>query len=298
MNTKIKPINGVATALVTPFKNGEIDFEATKVLIERQIESGVYAIVVLGTTGESPTITYEERDELIRFSKEVINGRARLIVGTGSNSTKTAQRLTQDATKLGADALLCVTPYYNKSTPKSLATHYKEIAKSTSLPVILYNVPSRTGVSLTSETLCELCDIENIVGIKEASGDICELERKIATFGDSFWFYSGSDELVLPSYSVGAVGVISAVANVIPCEMATLCRLIEENKWEKARELTHKISPLIRELYAEVNPVPVKCALSLLELCENELRLPLAPSTREKQIMAELISLKTQKTDT
>lgn len=292
MNTKRKLINGCATAIITPFRNGEVDFEALKSLIERQILSGVESLVVLGTTGESPTVSYEERDEIIRTSKEAINGRARLIVGTGSNSTKTAQKLTQVAEKLGADGVLCVTPYYNKTTPTSLATHYKEIAGATDLPVILYNVPSRTGVSLTTDTLDELTDVPNIVGVKEATGDILDLERKIARYGERFLFYSGSDELVLPSYSVGAVGVISAVANVIPCEMVTLCQLIEQNEWQRARELTHKISPLIKELYREVNPVAVKCALSLLGLCQNELRLPLAPSSRENQIAGELIKLK------
>lgn len=292
MNTKRKLINGCATAIITPFRNGEVDFEALKSLIERQILSGVDSLVVLGTTGESPTVSYEERDEIIRTSKEAINGRARLIVGTGSNSTKTAQKLTQVAEKLGADGVLCVTPYYNKATPTSLATHYKEIAGATDLPVILYNVPSRTGVSLTTDTLDELTDVPNIVGVKEATGDVLDLERKIARYGERFLFYSGSDELVLPSYSVGAVGVISAVANVIPCEMVTLCQLIEQNEWQRARELTHKISPLIKELYREVNPVAVKCALSLLGLCKNELRLPLAPSSRENQIAGELIKLK------
>lgn len=292
MNTKRKLINGCATAIITPFRNGEVDFEALKSLIERQILSGVESLVVLGTTGESPTVSYEERDEIIRTSKEAINGRARLIVGTGSNSTKTAQKLTQVAEKLGADGVLCVTPYYNKATPTSLATHYKEIAGATDLPVILYNVPSRTGVSLTTDTLDELTDVPNIVGVKEATGDVLDLERKIARYGERFLFYSGSDELVLPSYSVGAVGVISAVANVIPCEMVTLCQLIEQNEWQRARELTHKISPLIKELYREVNPVAVKCALSLLGLCKNELRLPLAPSSRENQIAGELIKLK------
>lgn len=292
MNTKRKLINGCATAIITPFRNGEVDFEALKSLIERQILSGVESLVVLGTTGESPTVSYEERDEIIKASKEAINGRARLIVGTGSNSTKTAQKLTQVAEKLGADGVLCVTPYYNKATPTSLATHYKEIAGATDLPVILYNVPSRTGVSLTTDTLDELTDVPNIVGVKEATGDVLDLERKIARYGERFLFYSGSDELVLPSYSVGAVGVISAVANVIPCEMVTLCQLIEQNEWQRARELTHKISPLIKELYREVNPVAVKCALSLLGLCKNELRLPLAPSSRENQIAGELIKLK------
>lgn len=292
MNTKEKPFEGCATALVTPFKNGKTDLEALPRLIERQLEAGVGAIVMLGTTGESPTIAYEERDEIIKCAKNTIKGRAKLIVGTGSNSTKNAQKLTQGAEKLGADGVLCVTPYYNKATPASLALHYREIAKSTTLPVILYNVPSRTGVRLGVETLRELSEVENIVGVKEASGDICELERKIAELGDAFWFYSGCDELVLPSYSVGASGVISAVANVIPREIATLCALIEKNEWHKARELTHALSPLIKELYAEVNPVPVKCALSQLGLIENELRLPLAPSSRENQIACELIRVR------
>ena len=297
MNTKTKVFEGCATALVTPFKDSKADFNAMERLIERQIESGVGAIVILGTTGESPTVAYDERDAIIECARDVIGNRARLIVGAGSNSTKNAQILTQGAEKLGADAVLCVTPYYNKATPSSLAMHYKEIAKSTSLPVILYNVPSRTGVSLGMQTLKELGEIENIVGVKEASGDVCELERKIAELGDKLWFYTGCDELILPSYSVGAVGVISAVANVIPKEIATLCAKIKANEWEKARELTHALSALIKELYAEVNPIPVKCALSQMGLIENELRLPLAPSSRETQIACELIRLASVKLD-
>ena len=250
MNTKTKVFEGCATALVTPFKNDTADLEAIPRLIDRQIEGGVSAIVMLGTTGESPTISYDERDAIIECAREAIGGRAKLIVGTGSNSTKNAQILTQGAQKMGADAVLCVTPYYNKATQSSLAMHYKEIAKSTTLPVILYNVPSRTGVSLGVQALRELCEVENIVGIKEASADVCELERKIAEFKNHFWFYTGCDELVLPSYSVGAIGVISAVANLIPREMATLCTKIRQGDWNGARELTHTLSPLIRELYS------------------------------------------------
>lgn len=291
MNTKKLIAKGCITALVTPFKGGKIDYLSLQGLIEHQIENGVRALVLLGTTGESPTITYKERDELIKRAKSIINGRARLIVGTGSNSTKTAVKLTQGAEKLGADGALCVTPYYNKATPRGLALHYKEIAKSTSLPIILYNVPSRTGVDLSEEALEELCELENIVGIKEACADVCKIERRIARFKEYFWFYSGSDELTLPVYSVGAVGVISAVANVIPKEMVTLCELIEQNELDMARELTHKLSPLIKELYAEVNPIPVKCALSRLGIIKNELRLPLAPSTREKSIIAQMQAL-------
>ncbi|MBO5374376.1 MAG: 4-hydroxy-tetrahydrodipicolinate synthase [Clostridia bacterium] len=295
MNTKTKLISGCATAVVTPFKNGYVDPYALERVIGYQIENGIKTIVVLGTTGESPTVTYEERDEIIRCAREATRGKATLVVGTGSNSTKTAVRLTQRAQELGADGVLCVTPYYNKSTQQGLAEHYLEISKSTSLPIIMYNVPSRTGLKIDNECLERVCEVENIVAIKEAGGDICEVERKISRFGDSLWFISGSDELVLPFYSIGGAGVISAVANAIPKEMSTLCALIEQSRYEEARTLTHKLSPFIKELYAEVNPIPVKCALSQLGLIENELRLPLTPSTRERQIMAELIRLRQEK---
>ncbi len=284
MNTKKLVFSGCATALVTPFKDGKIDFDALGALIDFQIENGVNALVLLGTTGESPTVDALEREDMIAFTKYKIDSRVPLIVGVGSNSTKNAIKLTQGAQKQGADALLCVTPYYNKSTQAGLGEHYLEIAKSTSLPLILYNVPSRTGLRLGIESLYPLCEIENIVAIKEASGDIRELEDKMARFGDYFHFYSGCDELILPTYSLGGVGVISAVANVIPKKIATLCALIQQNDLKGAISLARSISPIIRELFYEVNPIPVKKALSLMGMCENELRLPLTPSSREAEL--------------
>lgn len=284
MNTKKLIFEGCATAIITPFSDGKIDFDAFYGLINRQIDSGVSAIVVLGTTGESPTVSESEREEIIRFSRDVINKRVPLIVGTGSNSTEHAVKLTQGAQKCGADAVLSVTPYYNKASERGLALHYKEIAKSTSLPIILYNVPSRTGLKLSTLTLEELREVENIVAIKEASGDVAEIGQKMARFKDSFYFYSGCDELVLPIYSLGGCGVISAVANVMPKEFVTLCSLFEQKKTAEASMLALKLLPAVKELFAEVSPIPTKAALSLMGLCRNELRLPLCPSERIPQL--------------
>lgn len=288
MNTKKPIFTGCATALVTPFKDGEIDFDALCGLIDFQIDSGVSAIVVLGTTGESCTISYEERDEIIKVARDKIGKRVPLIVGAGSNNTKIAINLTQGAQNLGADAVLLVTPYYNKATERGLVEHYKAIASESDLPIILYSVPSRTGVKITQGTLDGLCRCENIVAIKEASGDISELEGKISRFYDRYDFYSGCDELILPTYSLGGKGVISAVANVIPQKIATLCALFENGHIKEATALALKISPLIKEMFAEVNPIPAKCALSIMNRCENDLRLPLTPSSREEQIRALL----------
>lgn len=280
-----KPIfTGCATALVTPFKDGKIDYGALGTLIDFQIDNGVSALVVLGTTGESPTIRDEERDGIVEYAKKKINGRVPLIVGTGSNCTEKAIKMTQGAQKLGADAALVVTPYYNKATERSLIEHYKTIARATELPIILYNVPSRTSVKITAGVLDGLAEVDNIVAVKEASGDISELEGKMALFINRYDFYSGCDELVLPTYSLGGKGVISAVSNAIPKEMATLCALFEAGDTKRAAELALKISPFIKEMFAEVNPIPVKCALSVMGLCENSLRLPLAPSSREDKI--------------
>ena len=282
---------GSATALVTPFKNGKIDFVAFERLIDFQLSNLTSAIVVLGTTGESPTIRDDERTEILKFAKDKIAGKVPLIAGTGSNSTHHAIKLTENAEKIGADACLSVTPYYNKATTQGLKIHYKEIAKSTSLPIIMYNVPSRTGMNLSCETLYELTDVKNIVAIKEASGNVSEIEQKIAKFKDYFWFYSGCDELILPIYSLGGVGVISAVSNVFPSEISTLCSLFEKKCLSEAQNLAINLSPAIKELFAEVNPIPVKATLSLMGLCENELRLPLCPSTRGDKIKENVLSV-------
>lgn len=291
MNTKKLVFEGCATALVTPFKDGKIDFEALARLIDFQIENGAHALVILGTTGESPCVDFDERDEVVAFAKDAIRGRVPMLVGTGTNNTKTSIKLTQSAEKLGADGALLVTPYYNKATQKGICEHYKEIAKSTALPLILYNVPSRTGLRLGCEALEGLCELDSIVGIKEASGDVRDLDEKIKRFGEYFHFYTGCDELIVQSYALGGKGVISATSNVIPSKIATLCELCAKNDAENAKNLALEIAPLVLEMFAEVNPIPVKCALALMRLCENEIRLPLTPSTREAQIKAELSRL-------
>lgn len=292
MNKKKKVFSGCATAIVTPFKNGNVDFDALSRLIDFQLSASVSALVVLGTTGESANITERERQEIIEHSAKRVGGKIPLIVGAGSNSTTLAIKKTHIAAECGASAILSVTPYYNKATDEGVYRHYSEIALSTKLPVILYNVPSRTGLRLSEGALGMLKDIENIVGVKEASADVSEVERKIARFGEDYHFYSGCDELILPIYALGGEGVISACSNVIPREIATLCRLFEGNDIKSAQKIARKISPLIKELFAEVNPIPVKGALSLMNMCENELRLPLTPSSRLDKIKKELDDLK------
>ena len=275
---------GCATALITPFTEKGVDYDAMGALIDFQIDSGVSALVVIGTTGESATVEEGERRELIAFCKEKIGGRVPMLVGTGSNSTKRTVAFTKDATELGADGILTVTPYYNKATVRGLYEHYKEVAKSTFLPVIVYNVPARTGLNMTDATLELLCDLPNIVGIKEASGGVENALRILSRFGDRFSVYSGCDELTVPLMSVGAKGVISAVGNVIPEKMARMCTDFMENRVKESAELQIEIYPLIKEMFAEVNPIPVKTAIYLMGKCENIFRLPMCRSTREAEI--------------
>lgn len=284
MCNKEKVFFGSACAIVTPFKNGEIDYGALEKLIDYQIENGTDGIVVLGTTGEAPTISEGERGEIVSFAKKRIDGRVPLIVGTGTNSTETTLRYSKNAHSLGANAILCVTPYYNKPTENGLVEHYKAVAKSVDIPIILYNVPSRTGVNISLGALEALKDVPNIVGIKEASGSIGYFDALVARFGDNYYFYTGNDELTLPSLACGGDGVISVVANVLPKEMHTLCDAFKNGNIKKSQELQHALLPLIKELFYEVNPVPVKTALNIMGLIENELRLPLVKSTRYSEI--------------
>ena len=279
---------GCITALVTPFKDGEIDYDSLGALIEFQIREGVSALVVLGTTGESPTVEEGERRELIAFSKEKIGGRVPLIVGTGSNSTKMTQNFTYGAEICGADGILAVTPYYNKASISGLIDHYKAVASSTSLPVILYNVPSRTGLDMGTPTLEGLYDVENIVAVKEASGSVVRTERILSAFGDRYLIYSGCDELTLPILSIGGIGVISAVGNIVPGELSTLCREFFNKNTEKSREIQLGLYSLIEEMFAEVNPIPVKTALAEMGYCRDEFRMPMCASTRKEQIRAIL----------
>lgn len=277
---------GCITAIVTPFTESGIDYEALFGLIDFQINEGVSGIVLLGTTGESPTVREEERNELIILAKERIGGRVPLIVGTGSNNTELSKKHTYDAEKYGADGILAVTPYYNKASIAGLIQHYKEIADVTSLPIILYNVPSRTGLDMGTPTLEGLYGTENVVAVKEASGNVLRAERILNAFGDRYAIYSGCDELTLPILSIGGKGVISAVSNVAPREISTLCREFFEGNVKKSAEIQLRLYDLIDEMFAEVNPIPVKTALSVMGKCADIFRLPLCRSTRRDKIKA------------
>ena len=280
---------GCATALVTPFKNGEVDYLSLGTLIDFQIENGADAIVVLGTTGEAPTIKETERAEIIEFSREKIKDRVPLIVGVGTNSTESTIRYAKNAHSLGANAILAVTPYYNKPNEKGLVYHYKSLASAVDLPVILYNVPSRTGLNMPLDAYEALSDTENIVGIKEASGGASYLVELVSRVGNRYSIYTGNDDLAYSTLALGGAGVISVVSNLYPQKMHDLCMNFRDGKLKDSLKIQLELLPLIRELFRETNPVPVKCALSLLGYIENELRLPLAPSLRQKEI-ASLIS--------
>ena len=283
---------GCATALVTPFTDKGIDYESYGRLIDWQIDMGADALVVLGTTGESATIDEFERIELISYAKERIRGRVPLIVGTGSNSTKRTRNFTYGAENCGADAILVVTPYYNKASIKGLIEHYKAIAESTSLPMILYNVPSRTGLDMGTPTLEGLYDVKNIVAIKEASGNLIRAERILKEFGDRYTVYSGCDELVLPILSIGGKGVISAVSNIVPSEISTLCREFFVGNIKESQKIQLSLYNLIEEMFAEVNPIPVKTALSIMGRCKDIFRLPMCESTRKDRIKEILTEYK------
>lgn len=279
---------GSATAIVTPFKDGQVDYIAFGELVCRQLSHGTDAIVILGTTGEASTVYENERSEIIAFAKRKIGGKVPLIVGTGSNATSVAVRYAKNAEALGADGCLVVSPYYNKATPKGLTEHYKEIAKSVKIPIIMYNVPSRTGVNIPLEVYGALSKIHNIVGIKEASGSLGYLTELIQAYGNDFDVYTGCDELILPTLALGGKGVISVVSNLLPSRVHQLCMEFCSGNIQRARELQLYLNPIIKELFCEVNPIPVKTALYKMGLCENEFRLPMCKSTRDKQITALL----------
>ncbi|KAB3529070.1 4-hydroxy-tetrahydrodipicolinate synthase [Alkaliphilus serpentinus] len=267
--------NGSGVAIVTPFKEGQVDFQAFDRLLDLHLENDTQAIIVLGTTGEATTVNHEERVALIQAAVKKVAGRIPIVVGTGSNSTEIAINYTKEAEELGADAVLVVTPYYNKATQKGLITHFTAIANATKLPVILYNVPSRTGVNINAETVAALSEIENIIAVKEASGNISQILEIRRLVPADFKIYSGNDDQVVPIYSCGGNGVISVSANVVPRAMQRMCRAFEEGNVGEALELQLKYKKFIDLLFCEVNPIPVKAAVSIMGYIENELRLPL-----------------------
>ncbi len=273
---------GAATALITPFKNGAIDFDAFEKVLEQQIAGGISALVVSGTTGEGSTLTDSEHRELIKFAVEKVAGRVPVIAGTGSNDTAYAIDLSRYACSVGADALLLVTPYYNKATQEGLYQSFKMIAESVNKPCILYNVPSRTGCNILPATAARLADVENIVGIKEASGDISQIAELARVCGDKLDIYSGNDNQIVPILSLGGKGVISVLSNVLPEKTNEICTRFFERDVKGALELQLHYLPLIDALFSEVNPIPIKAAMAAMGLGENSLRLPLTPMSEGK----------------
>ena len=273
--SKRRIFTGSATALVTPFKDGAIDYAALGRNIEFQIENGTDALVVCGTTGEVSTLSEEEQRECIGFVVDKTAKRVPVIAGTGSNDTARAVRTSRFACERGANALLTVTPYYNKATQKGLVKSFTAIADASTKPIILYTVPSRTGVALSLSVLAELADHPNIAAVKDATGDIGGTSRIMAELGDKLDFYSGNDNMILPMLSIGGSGVISVLSNVAPREVHDVCRLFFEGKISESAALAARLAPLAHALFVEVNPIPVKCAMAKMGLCEEEYRLPL-----------------------
>lgn len=272
---------GAGTALVTPFNEKGVDFDAYGRIIDFQIENGADALIVCATTGEAPTLDDDEHLEAISFAVDRVKKRIPVIAGTGSNNTAHAIMMNKEAERRGADALLWVSPYYNKATQKGLLIHYKELAASTSLPAIIYNVPSRTGVNVKPETIEELSYIENICGVKEASGDVSVAVDILRRCEDRIDVYSGNDDIIVPLMSVGAKGVISVLSNVMPRETHEMCSLCFEGKFKEATSMQLEYFGFIKALFSEVNPIPVKTAMNLMGLSAGKLRLPLCEMTDE-----------------
>ena len=266
---------GAATAIVTPFKNGEVDYETFGKLIEFQINGGIDALVVAGTTGEASTLTHEEHCGVISYATEKVAGRVPVIAGTGSNDTAYGIELSKYACDAGVDGLLVVTPYYNKATPKGLIKNFLTTADAVDKPIILYNVPSRTGCNITMPVYRELAKHENIVATKEASGNLSLIAQIADECGDALDIYSGNDDQVLPILSLGGKGVISVFSNLLPGEMHNLCQSFFDGDISESRRLQLDYLKLMKSLFIEVNPVPVKTACGLMGLCSDEMRLPL-----------------------
>jgi 4-hydroxy-tetrahydrodipicolinate synthase len=282
---------GAGVAIITPFKeNMEVNYEKLGELIEYQIANGTDSIIICGTTGEASTLTHEEHLECIRYTVDKVNKRIPVIAGTGSNCTETAVYLSKEAEKYGADGLLVVTPYYNKATQKGLIEHFTDIAKSVDLPIIMYNVPGRTGCNLIPKTVAHLVkNVDNIVGIKEASGNIAQVASLMSLTEGNIDLYSGNDDQILPLLSLGGVGVISVLSNIAPRETHDMVARFFEGDIKGSRELQLKAIPLVEALFCEVNPIPVKTAANLMGFEAGRLRKPLSdmePENEEKLIKA------------
>jgi 4-hydroxy-tetrahydrodipicolinate synthase len=268
---------GSMVALVTPFKDGQVDWRSLEGLVEFHVKNGTSGIVPCGTTGESATLDHEEHHGVIGAVIKAVNRRVPVIAGTGSNSTAEAIELTRGAEKAGADGALLISPYYNRPTQEGIYQHYKKVAESVGIPLIVYNIPARTGSKIEPETLARLAEIKNVAGVKEATGSVDQAIDVIRLCGDRFGVYSGEDSLTFSLMALGGKGVISTVANIAPQAMSQLTDACLKGNWERGRELQLKLVPLIRGVFLETNPIPIKTALSLMGKCTGDLRLPLTP---------------------
>jgi 4-hydroxy-tetrahydrodipicolinate synthase len=269
--------SGAFTALVTPFRNGEVDVEALEGMVEFQIHNGIHGLVPCGTTGETPAMSEEEDRIVISTVVRVANGRVPVIAGSGSNSTDMAIKYTKMAEEVGADGSLQVSPYYNKPTQEGLYRHFTTIAESTELPIILYNIPGRTAVTISAETISRLAELPNIVGVKESTLSMNMVSDIKSLCDEEFAILSGDDPMTLPMMALGGQGVISVASNVAPAAVSDMVRVLLEGDWERGRELHYELLPLFRALFIETNPIPVKTASSILGLCSDEMRLPMIP---------------------
>jgi 4-hydroxy-tetrahydrodipicolinate synthase len=268
--------SGSLVALITPFKSGRVDETRLAELIEWHLRSGTHGVVPCGTTGESATLSHEEHTQVIKFVVNQVKKRAPVVAGTGSNSTAEAIRLTREAQEVGADGALMISPYYNRPTQEGIYQHYKAVAQAVpGFPIIFYNIPGRTGSNIEPSTMARMAEIDNIVGVKEAAGSIDQVLNIVAACGDKLAILSGEDSLTFSMMTLGGKGVISTAANVVPREMADLANLCLNKQYEKAAQLQLKLLPLIRALFIETNPIPLKTALAWMGKCELELRLPL-----------------------
>jgi 4-hydroxy-tetrahydrodipicolinate synthase len=278
---------GSGVAIATPFHQDDVDFTALDALVDFQIENGTAAIIACGTTGEPSTMSEGEKESVIARVAERVNGRVPVIAGTGCNDTRKTILAARRAKALGADAQLCVTPYYNKTSPHGLIAHYTAIADDNSLPVVIYNVPARTALNMRPDTLAALAKHPNIAAMKEASGDLSQMLEMVRLCGEDIAFYSGSDDNVAPLLSLGFEGVISVASNVVPRLMSDLTAAFFAGDWRESLRLQLKVNPLVAALFCEVSPVPVKAALQMMGLCEETVRLPLVPMLKENKARLE-----------
>ena len=278
---------GCLTALVTPFRDGAIDTKALAALVEEQIASGINGLVPCGSTGESATMSHDEHLTVVREVVRVARKRVPVIAGTGSNSTAEAIRLTRGAQELGADAALLISPYYNKPTQDGIVRHYAAVAEATRIPLIAYNIQGRTASNITAETMGRLARVPRLVGVKEASGSMAQVLEILATCGPDFGVWSGDDVVTLPLMAAGGIGVISVASNVAPRRMVELSDALRAGDLARARRVHASLMPLFRDLFLEVNPIPVKTALAIMGRCTDELRLPLTPLTAQHRAVLE-----------